>query len=242
MPPHDLRAIRIETGEGRSFVRELKSRDITLLVGSAISLFHPTSLPTGQRLSAIIVDLLLSQLRGGYTEDFTRYVLSIPFEYLCEYCPDQTKLRNVLISEFYPRVSNEVHKAIATLVRANVIKHIVTTNYDTCLEDILPNGTPLRHVVTEEEAGLLDDSDRILLKIHGSASPKYQASMVFSLRQEGVLPDWKRAVLRSALNNHVLLVVGYSGLDFELCPEIPLAGPASVMWVGLEKGLVSLNS
>jgi len=236
MPSHDVRAVRIETGEGQSFIQEPKWKGITLIVGSAISLFHPTSLLSGQRLSAIIVEFLWSQSRVGYDEDLKKYILNIPFEYLCEYCPDRSKLRNILVSEFYPRAPNDIHKAIASLVRANLIKHIITTNYDTCLEELLPNGNPLKHVVIEEEARLLNDSDRVLFKIHGSASAEYQGSMVFSLRQEGVLADWKRAVLRKIVNNNVLLVVGYSGLDFEVCPEIPLASPAFVIWNDLGKG------
>ena len=235
MPSDEIKAFRIETVEGQSFIQELISKDITLLVGSAVSIFYPTSLPTGQRLSDIIVELLLSQLRTRYDEEFTKYILNIPFEYLGEYCPERMKLGSILSSEFYPREPNDIHKAIATLVRANRINHVVTTNYDTCLEDLLPNCNPLKHVVTEEEARTLNDGDRILFKIHGSASPKYEGTMVFSLRQEGVLPDWKRAVLKKVVNNSIILVVGYSGLDFEICPEIPLAGPSLVIWNNLPK-------
>ncbi|HIG17356.1 MAG TPA: hypothetical protein EYQ31_08725, partial [Candidatus Handelsmanbacteria bacterium] len=42
--------------------------------------------------------------------------------------------------------------------------------------------------------------------------------MVFQLSQEGALPDWKRQMLARILKGRDVVVMGYSGLDFDICP------------------------
>lgn len=69
---------------------------------------------------------------------------------------------------------------------------------------------------------------RVYFKIHGSAD--HPDSLVFTLRAESRLAAWKRRLMSRCINGRPLLVVGYSGLDFEICPEISRLHPTVVAW------------
>src|SRR5581483_3293431 len=74
----------------------------------------------------------------------------------------------------------------------------------------------------------------VYFKIHGSLEPspsKYDGSVIFSLRHETILPDWKRQLLRQLLDGRQLVVLGYSGSDFEICPELQKAGASRILWL-----------
>jgi hypothetical protein len=66
--------------------------------------------------------------------------------------------------------------------------------------------------------------------IHGTAKKGHDSSMILSLSQEGRLPDWKQYFLRTILEDKILLVVGFSGLDFEISPYIVKSKPKAVIW------------
>jgi hypothetical protein len=82
----------------------------------------------------------------------------------------------------------------------------------------------------------------VYFKIHGSADDSTRQSLVFQLRHESGLPNWKRSLLRSIVRDKTLLLVGYSGLDFEICPEIPLLRPAQVLWNVLTESEITPNA
>jgi len=44
------------------------------------------------------------------------------------------------------------------------------------------------------------------------------------------MPGWKQELLKKLIENRVLLVIGYSGFDFEVCPEIARISVESVVW------------
>ena len=155
----------------------------------------------------------------------------MPLEYICDQCPEHENLRSIILKECYPRQPNDVHFVIRELVKKGVFKHIITTNWDTCLEDILPNYQPLLHIIEKQNIKNINIKSRILFKIHGSASKP--ETLIYRLSQEGVLPDWKRKVLHFCLKEAVVLIIGYSGSDFEICPEILLAKPKKVIWISL---------
>ena len=58
--------------------------------------------------------------------------------------------------------------------------------------------------------------------------------MVYQLSQEGEMAKWKSKFLRKILSGNILLVMGYSGYDFEICPEIILSRVKDVIWISLE--------
>jgi hypothetical protein len=115
------------------------------------------------------------------------------------------------------------------MASAGLVEAIVTTNYDCCFEVALREcGNPLH--ITVRSADLPTAGTRLLFKIHGSAAPSAADTMVFSLEHEGSLELWKRDALCRSISGRPLLAIGYSGLDFDVCPEIGAARPREVFW------------
>ena len=130
----------IKTSEGTTLLRNLAHIGNTVfLAGSAISLWAPTFIPTGQALTRDVAKLLAEQARmPDKTDRIVEYITSTPFEYINNQCPRTDILGKVLPPLFYPKKPNVIHKAISVLVQKKVIASVVTTNYDNALESSFP--------------------------------------------------------------------------------------------------------
>ncbi len=220
----------IKSYEGNEIIESIiKSEKIILLVGSAISQWPPSNIPSGISLSRSIIKILIRQISSNRKKIFN-LIKNIPFEYINEKCPNPLLLKKLLVDEFYPKTSNKVHLAIINLVKRRIIQSVITTNYDTCLDDFIPNGLPLIHIIKKIDAQNINKNSRVLFKIHGSADPKNRKTMVFELSKEGVMQKWKREIIKKILTDRCLLVIGYSGLDFEICPELMQIPLSSFLW------------
>jgi len=201
-----------------------------VIIGSGISAFEPTRLPTGQDFSAGVRDALFETPGHPPITVTDRRLLDkllsdVPFEMIMERCPDQSAILK-FISELYSvDDSNEIHNAIGELVRNGAIYSVITTNYDMGLDRAL-TGTSLVRVVSESDVPSC--GSRLYFKIHGSAD--VPSTMVFSLTHESEMPSWKRSLLAKAIAGRPLLLIGYSGLDFEVCPELTRCMPTAILW------------
>lgn len=226
--------VPIGSKEGNLLIRELRDKgELTLFVGSGISRWKPTSIPTGQAVTDHIGELMLRQFRGlkkKERREIKEAITGTPFEYIWEQIPDLAEIRDMLLETFRDRPPNPIHEAIRDLLVTGVVKHVITTNYDTCLDDVFRGIKDLREVTTRKNAKAILESDRIYFKIHGSAKKGMERSIVYRLSHEGTLPEWKRDVLSRCVTSSQLLVIGYSGLDFEICPELAHAAPSRVIW------------
>ena len=120
------------------------------------------------------------------------------------------------------------------------IQSVITPNYDCCLDTAIASvfGVPIgenpgkvARVVNEYDSIVASSCHSpIYFKIHGSTDDRSGKSLVFRLNQEGVLQPWKRELFRNNLRGKTLLVIGYSGSDFDICPEIALAHPKQIIW------------
>ena len=201
-----------------------------VIAGSGISAWEPTILPTGQDFAAGVRDALFSTpghlpIAPADMSLLQRFFEDLPFEMIMERCPDQAVIRQ-LLSQLYSRDEvNDIHQALGDLARAGRIHSIITTNYDMGLDRSL-SGSSLHKVVNQSDVP--STGARVYFKIHGSADEP--GTMVFSLRQESELPTWKRALLSDTLWDRPLLLIGCSGLDFEVCPELPRCKPTAILW------------
>ena len=194
-----------------------------------MSMWKPCDLPPGMEVTNSLAGLLSAT--AASPADVGALIKATAFEHAMDACPQKEQLGDNLLALYREATPNALHGAFAKLVGEGVVEHIVTTNYDPCLDvacalAALPSRGAVQSVVIESDAATLDVTRPLLFKIHGCAARDSTRgpgprSMVFTLGREGQLPTWKRRLLYRLLAGRNLLVCGYSGLDFEICPEVP---------------------
>ncbi|HEX8694741.1 MAG TPA: SIR2 family protein [Longimicrobium sp.] len=207
---------------------------VTVLLGSAISQFDPSGVPTGGAFTAAIGAHLAE---GAVTDRDTLLGLlwETAFEHVMERCPEPEVVRRELSAALCATPANDVHRAFARLAEAGVVRHLVTTNYDTGLEAAFKEccpALPLAPVRRRAETRVLGGGEpHVLFKIHGCALPAFARKMAFRLSDEAELPRWKRELLGRLVAGRPLLVAGYSGMDFEICPVLTRMGASRIVWL-----------
>ena len=206
---------------------------LTALLGSGISTWEPSNLPAGQEITRALAEALIPSstapigtIRGLIERSAFEHVM---FRY-----PKHDRLRGVLSETFNPAPANPVHECFARLLDRGVIEHIITTNYDlgiekACSSICRPSRKPQVIVISTDVTGI-DWSKPVIFKIHGCASTGRSRSIIANYEEEGELPQWKRELLTALLGMHDLLVCGYSGYDFEICPELVSINPRALHW------------
>lgn len=237
------RIASIDSFSKEDFVELKSTLSLTAFFGSGISIWEPTNLPTGQAFTKAIFNALFLNEEGKLEDplgsELEELFRKIPFETVMEKCPDPNTLTSLLKRIFNISTYNNIHKVIAQALIDKKVHSLVTTNYDCCLEQAFADELKLRtktdtslptRVTREEEIASACENTQVYFKIHGTADDNDGETLVFLLRQESALPKWKRNLLRSLLKDRILLIVGYSGLDFEICPEIPLTQVKQILW------------
>lgn len=200
------------------------------IVGSGVSCWEPTQLPTGQGFSKGIWEALFAILGFNIITplDWNQLydlLCDVPFEILMERCPNQQAIGNILSQLYSANQPNPIHKALATLTQNRVIHSIITTNYDLALDVALAGG-PLNRIV--KLGDIPSTPTPVYFKVHGSADEP--ATMIFSLTHESKMNKWKQDVIHDCIGNRPILLIGYSGFDFELCPELAQLSSQIVVW------------
>ena len=230
LPP----AFDILNPDGKEVIRSIESDpDVVLLIGSKISEWDPSNVPSGIEVTWQVAELLASQAADAGKKEllrYSKYLRRAPFEYILDKCPRLDTLRQFFSGIFRVSIPNSAHEAIASLLMSGQIHSVITPNYDLCLDAAIPDGTPLKRVVKSEDAQGLTRDSRVLFKIHGSAEAGLESTMILSLSEEGRLDDWKQSLLRKNLEGRTLLVMGFSALDFEISPYLMKSNPRRLIW------------
>lgn len=235
--PLEMRIVRVQ--DAATDIALLQRRKVVVLAGSGVSIWQPTTLPSGASVTSAIWETLLDGVHLSTEESNLLQDLAIdfPFEHVFEVCPNQSKARDFLISLYDCRIANPVHSLIAEATENGLVESIITTNYDHCFEaafSAFPH-TPLKIVSNETQANstAISSGEILLFKVHGTAD-FHSDSLIFTLRNEGLLPIGKRTLLSNQMSNALCLFVGYSGLDFDLCPLIAQLPGTEIFWIGRE--------
>lgn len=231
---------------------------ITTLLGSAISTWEPASLISGEEFGKSLYDLIFKDEVGHYLEpSINEYILwplyqKLPFEVINDRCPNKSAINELLHETYNKDCSNPIHDLFANLLKERVITSIVTPNYDLCIDGAISRAihTPIgpcmgsiHRVITRSDLPLsISNDSQIYFKVHGSADPKSNISLVYSLQQEGLLEDWKRGLFHRLINDRILLILGYSGKDFDLCQEFQVGRPKKIIWNFLNKESITANA
>ncbi len=228
------RTIHINSASGNAYLSALAgNRGIVALLGSGVSIWHPSNLPNGMKITQELATTIAS-FRMPPKSGTVDFIKRSAFEHIMERYPKPQILQSIVSRAFYPTEPNPLHLAFAQLMNEGIIEHIITTNYDEGLERACsvvcrPARMP-QVIVNESEVYQTPPAKSMIFKIHGCARPGNEQSLVVTLREEGEMPAWKRNLLGRLINGKALLVCGYSGLDFEVCPELVHLRPTSVTW------------
>jgi len=170
---------------------------------------------------------------------------SLPFEHLLELCPSKQKAEYLLVDLYNSYEFNAIHKAIAHAFITRNILSLITTNYDNCIDSVLrtSKGFEYTKIVSEIDAQKeSNDNKPTYFKIHGSAGYDDNEKPVFTLSRESLLPPGKRRLLKDLIGEKTILFIGYSGLDFDICPEIDRIPNIKVCWNTFSTAFPSYNA
>lgn len=232
--------ISIHSDEGRRLIGKIMKASVVVLAGSAISKWAPTCLPPGDTFTNSLLEVVFPNSFLKSLNDRTRKYLKdaeFVFEVLLYYFPNPEILDSIMRTVFKTELFNPVHQALINGLTSNSFTVLITPNYDLCLDKLLgftdytqrsSSGTVrIVNEVNPEEVDV--KSTRVYFKIHGSADNP-TVPLTLSLAQESRLPRWKRETLKKSVTGRTLLVIGYSGSDFEICPELMEMDIKEVFW------------
>ncbi len=120
---------------------------------------------------------------------------------------------------------NKNHRAIAELSSNKKICAIISTNFDCYIEQSLNDKKINYELISDEQDAELWNKNKkyenklALFKIHGSLHQK--DSIIATLKQAGrSLSQHKTSVLRELVSNRHVLIIGYSGHDYDIFPQL----------------------
>jgi tetratricopeptide (TPR) repeat protein len=168
---------------------------------------------------------------------------TLPFEHMLEKCPNRKKLTQIIKKNFMVENYNPIHEAIANGLVDGKFRGVITTNYDLCLDNILLPYKDIQRVVADNDfQPELSANKRYYFKIHGSADDSDGKTLRYALIHETYLEDWKRKLLSHMVNGQSLLIIGYSGMDFEICPEIRNISVKNIYWNIMDQDSMTQNA
>jgi hypothetical protein len=200
---------------------------LTIFAGAGISYEAPTNLPLAKGLTlSIISNLCKEAIASEATRVRLEFCLEMMrpervFSVLYEILGDEAFIP---IRFFAGATPNRTHQALAELARYEALAGIITTNFDSAIEQALADrDVPYRLFVLEKEfADNQETTPLPVLKLHGSISEKPQGNGELMVLMEHVgkaLPPAKTRTLERFLQTTDVVFVGYSGRDdFDIYP------------------------
>ena len=226
--------------DSADYIESLKTKKLIPFIGSAISMFEPTRLPSGENLSNII--------RSVFEEDYIsvegkatypKFIWeNISLERILDLVEtkDKNRLYHFLYKIFSNIEPNSNHELISYLLIENRIPAAITVNWDECIE-MASRKFKKDFLVVSKKSDLtrLTKSSPLLFKLHGSIRypPKEEGGVIYDLSQESTLgiKGWKKELLKKLVKGKDLLFIGYSGFDFDICPELKELPFRNLYWV-----------
>ena len=179
--------------------KSINENSLILFVGAGIS--ANSNLPTWKELIQSFKKEL--NLPDGDSDDYLR----VAQYYYDTFGKNQytKKIEEVFFSKGTSK-PNELH----TLIEKIAPKHIITTNYDSLLEDQFENGLLKYNVVAEDKDIPYTSSERYLIKMHGDFSKKNIVLKEDDYLDYALNFPMVSTLIQSLIMNHTLLFVGYS--------------------------------
>jgi hypothetical protein len=208
---------------GSETIRAWKRSGLVFLFGSYISTFSPTNLPSGRSTTDALWNKILSATDLKYLGDD---ISTVPFEAIMQCYPGRASIRTIIRKLFNVNEPNPVHGCLFSWLESASGTSLISTNYDLALESLIHTNA---NALTIFDAKDFDEYKRlrssgacpkVYFKIHGTAAPGCEQTIVCDLEAEGWLKPWKRELLAELTKDRTLILIGYSGSDFDICPEL----------------------
>lgn len=215
-------------------IENWRATGIVYLVGSYVSIFPPTDLPPGWHMTQALwqrifrkSDLAFFQ-NGSNNPAFDQNgsdLDAVPFEAIMQHYPKRSEVRRIIANLFGSKEPNAIHRCLYFSLQSGVAKGLITTNYDLAFDSLVSGDPDCIRVFDEpscDEYWRLRSGSRsspaAYFKIHGTA--EVENTIVCDLENESWPPKWKRDLLFDLTKNRTLIVLGYSGRDFDVCPDL----------------------
>jgi hypothetical protein len=206
---------------------------VVFFAGSLVSTFNPTSLPIGTHITEGFWNFIFGEAWPRWLKEDFEY---LPFEALMQCHPARDSLRVIVRQMFQDAQANLIHEKLVAGLLNGTIKAVITTNYDTAFEACTAEGSGVTTITTCAEAKAYQAiappaHPGAIFKIHGTARAGLESTLVYDLEGEGRILPWKRDLLLGLVAGRTVIALGYSGRDFDICPELADANASEVVWL-----------
>ncbi len=203
-------------------LNEAGSGPFVLLAGAGVSIWHPSSLPTWGSLVAELLGEAKARARRALPKHSPLYqdIGALTVEDIGD-TTFSNALVDMLAGNAYFAVigalaasrPNDAHRAIARLVRRGVVAAIVTTNFDTLIEQALADeGLPANVYSSVDDYRRPAHPGVSVHKIHGSATEQTDLIDTAGQKLRG-LPPVVRGQLCHLFTEYPVIAMGYGGGD-----------------------------
>jgi len=228
-----------------ALLRAVQQRRLVVLAGSGISVLAPSYLPEWRGFNEALLEGVkdLALTFPGLNEDAQSAIRGLSLDRFQVEAFSDAVVDAYAGDEYFPVLKildstqpNANHRTLAELARRGVLRAVVTTNFDTLLEQAFA-GLPFETCITAEDyARVPHDCERpVIYKIHGSVTST--TTLVDTVTQKlGGLALHVRERLARLFGEAHTLVLGFSGGDLKFGEDylalsaIP-AQSAGVTWV-----------
>lgn len=232
----------------------LSSSKLVIFCGSGISLFSPSNFPTGQEILNTLTDSIKTKFsKYGLPANYLDELRKLPLEYLVGLASEAVSTNELdnetkLIADYFCEVKpNRLHYLIASLLLSHKQCHVITTNYDTGIEEALlnissPNSNGSIKVYSRSELKKgFDLNSNSIVKIHGCAKLDTPSDLVISTKQESAgLPPSILSALPDLFENSLVVFLGYSLSEPDCLEGLLSVKKFSAIWV--DRNEESFNS
>ena len=237
-----IQDLELETNHWIGSIGKLiHSKALALFLGAGISKNPPSNLPLAGELRACILENLvtdqemdvevLAKMKGEPDE---MGKVAYPFEYFIQTIDrgsgKRSKFLKHMITIYKAGYPNMCHVLVARLVKSGHVQEIMTTNFDTKLEqamenESMTNGKDFKVFFSEKHFSEVDLERLevpVVFKIHGSVVDEESLRATLDLiSRQGLMERRARVLKHFFTNNPNLMVMGYSASDeFDINPVI----------------------
>src|SRR6266850_650457 len=119
------------SGLDKETLKNWSNAGIVFLVGSYVSIFPPTNLPTGGDTTQALWQRILHKSDLAF---LGKDLADIPFEAIMQCYPNRSAIRSIIRRLFWMTEPNPIHQCLASSLQLGKSTGLITTNYDLALD------------------------------------------------------------------------------------------------------------